>query len=458
MSAISLAANGYSRIFKTANTLGYGRILGSRLVEYLTREAVPAIDQLLRLPDFRNFALATLDRFRPESGAPLRPMIDELKDDIRKTGDIILNFAEDHEELLEQYMHESVNRWRRAQHSEPAYYGNGNQTTADTVVIEDDAAENPTSESRAIDDVRSSLESLRRQCNEEWVSGDDFFGPVFGIYDESGDQPLRRGEFIIANNPNLSYVGNFVARCLLVRCDSAIKVLREVTDELRVTFNAARNGTEFPWIALQERVDAWAERLRESLLHVEEAKLAEAAMTLVQIHAEFLGKAPSYDWLPIAPSVVQGFRVGLRYALESVRGADAAERINDALQRFRDWFERQPTHAAALAEAIANGGLVIDEDRRRVYWDKHLIPVDWFRYQERWRLLLNLAIARGAPVVSPQEFYDRDKKNDFGRFAVLKSALNSMLPRSLRQRIIAVPNEGYRLDLYRGSIHVFSDS
>jgi hypothetical protein len=383
-------------------------------------------------------------------------MIDELKNAIRETVEAILNFAEDHEALLESSMHEAVNRWRRARCSDVVHSGKVGQETVSVALIGNPVIEGRASGRLAIDDVRSSLEAILWQCDEEWVSEDDFFGPVFGIYDESGDEPLQRGEFIIAYNPNLSYVGNFIARCLLVRSDSAIKVLREVTDELRVTFNAARNRTVFPWIALQEHVDHLADGLRESLLLTEEAKLAEAAMTLVQIRVEFSREFPVFDWLPLDPSIMQGFRVGLRDALQSVRGAYAAERIKDGLQCIRDWCEDQPTREAALAEAIASKDLVIDEVRRRVFWKSRLIEVDWHRHQKRWTLLRKLArAARELRVLSHEDFYGHPKGSGKSKFGVLKNELKNMLPAELHELIIPVPQEGYRLNLGRGQMHVF---
>lgn len=447
-SRIALAANGFlRRLPPPQRAEEYWTFPGERLSGYLTQEVVPAVDELLRSPGFRTLAAASLDVLTPGGQSRATSLIEALKEGIRATVDEISTFVELHAALFTEHMDDAVRRWRRIRFP----------TVGALEVRQPDATDTAERGSRALEAFCDRLRGVRARCEDEWVSPDDYFGPLLGIGCEVNGEWIQFAEFNIAFSDELDYVGNYIAHCILVRSKTAVGILRELTDELNVTFVAARRQMAYPWTARQQRLEELLAELRNELLHTESAALTEAAMTLVQVHAEFSGASQRYDWLPIADWVVQRRRGSLRRALESKRDCETAEKIGLALKLIRDWFDRRPAAETELEAAIASGGLVIEEGRRRVHWESRLIEANWSSRQQAWNLLRRLALNRGRVFLSEHDFYNDDKDRSPSAYAGVKRTLSLMLPASLRQHIEAASDRcGYRLSLEPAKVHFFS--
>jgi hypothetical protein len=307
----------------------------------------------------------------------------------------------------------------------------------------------------SVDDALRLLQEVQQRCREVWASAEDYFGPSFGTYflDRAGKYN-QRGEFIVDFNPELQAVGNFVARCLMVRATTAIELLTNTIKELQVALVSENFSQTQPWHQPQERTRQLLQDLRQRCLLSDDARLTEAAIILVQIVAEFSVNPPSLEWL--SPDLPRDNYPYLRRSLQSKRDPLTGQLVREALATVDQWSKRRPRYESNIDEAIDTGGLVVVEATRQVYWKGELLKVDWKqKHKLPWKLLLSLVKSHWG--VTEFDFYGEQDVSD-SAYARLKHRLKGVLPADLFSQIHSVTcndNNAYQIALPVQLIHVF---
>lgn len=435
MNNINIASEKFSRLVpKTPPVLGGGlsRTTAEQLISCLEQD-VASLHPLLVSPGFQRLALWPVHSLQAGINSPERELIAKLKEAVLSAAAKVRGFVEQHAGLLAEHLGDAVRRYRRAK-----------GWTIETAI--------------SLDDLLSRLEQVNAGCSDEWASSADYFGQNHGTCLEVGGERLQRGEFIVSLNEQLHYVGNHIATCMLVRANLVTDSLFEITSEINATLVAARYSGDRPWRPELNQVRTILAQLRHTCLEREEAVLAEAAMTVVQVCAAFSGLPIDWSWLltDARPSKSQ-LNMLRHIALGIGRGYSTALKIEDALRVVSRWWASRPRHLTALEEAIATGGLVLDVDSRRVYWQRREVEGKWAKTPRQWELLVLLAESRGARYVSINNVYKVPRSKS--SFANLKKELCIALPEDLRLRITPVSADGrpaYKLDLSPAKIHVIS--
>lgn len=109
-----------------------------------------------------------------------------------------------------------------------------------------------------------------------------------------------------------------------------------------------------------------------------------------------------------------------------------------------------------LQIAIENGGLVILDTQREVYWEKNLLPIDWHKENRLWCFLYDLAQkAQCGLALSPGSFMG-DSANS-KTMKTIKFRLIKSFPAELAKSIESSGRGQYKLQLLRDRIHIFSE-
>jgi hypothetical protein len=196
------------------------------------------------------------------------------------------------------------------------------------------------------------------------------------------------------------------------------------------------------------------------VLHERQAALEEQAIVLLQTYLQFWPGEVDLSWLPVPDIASSRDRGTLRFALGPGQANDSANKaIEVALRSLEKWSDGQDEFQSALEEAIATGGLVLQTNSRRVYWEGKLVEVDWMKNARQWEFLDALAQTRGRSPVYPAAVYGNvDGTKGFDALKVIKCKLVSKLPVSLASKIKAIPRENcYRLDLTSDRVFLLAE-
>ncbi|MDP6718295.1 MAG: hypothetical protein QGF59_06565, partial [Pirellulaceae bacterium] len=204
---------------------------------------------------------------------------------------------------------------------------------------------------------------------------------------------------------------------------------------------------------------SWSELLR---LHAElersfrtgqESRLRDACVVSTQIYAAF-SPGPDVTWLGLDAAIVDNALPALRARVTGLGNDQMFERIAAALGSLRQLYGDEGPDRSAIEEAIAGGGLVIDETRHEAYWETHRLAEQ--PTKTAWKLLV--ALAHKAPFGS-----DVKVRDVWGDEAVTNSAMSSVwarLKKLLPPTLWPLVRPGdaprtYRLNLNADRIHIF---
>ena len=288
------------------------------------------------------------------------------------------------------------------------------------------------------------------------VNTNDYFEPQPEFVAAEHGRLLQRGDLIVALNPELHFVGNFVVRCMFRRLELMLQVL----DSLRRKVLKAQESIGHTYRDLATLTEAWAElqsahaTLRKRHLTGDEHQLRDSCIILTQLYAAF-AVAPDLVWMGLAMEQVNRGVAALSQRITSLHNGEVFERIALAVSDLKRLYEAGSPGSAAMEEAIAAGGLVINEQARVVFWAGETIAGDWNRYDKPWAFLLALArkAAHHGDVVE-RDLYDEAVAAS--TMATGVERLKAMLPGTLRKLILPGRSpRSYRLDLDPHRVHLF---
>lgn len=292
-----------------------------------------------------------------------------------------------------------------------------------------------------------------------FVLPEDYFNPYEDLLLKDLD-PLWIPE--AAMNPMLNHelplIGDFVSRYALKRLD----IHRTRLEPLRRIYGQAvlmADEKDLPEVKAESQAWSYLEnllnQLRTSCLLSMEAALREDIIILTQVFATYHhDPRPELHWLGMADDLIgRGVR-HLRSGVPTWRRVEVTDRIAKAIRTLRQLGDSSLVGRPEVQLAINAGGLVLTKQPHGVYWEAQRLEVDWDRKRCVWEFLLRLAEkARMGASVSERDLYAGSVS--YSTMANRKLVLANCLPKSLKEKIVPVRPQAYKLDLLRSQVHIF---
>jgi len=304
---------------------------------------------------------------------------------------------------------------------------------------------------------RSQVESVSKHFWDDLVSPFDYFGPYRAFRFQDRDEP-QWGNFIPSLNRMLHPVGDFVLRCMFERIDTLMKMLADFRFNLLGAPAAAarskgklRDDERSAW----EELVSTAEALRGSCTSTATAQVRDSCVILTQISVAF-DPGLKVDWLGHPPWIVERGR-SIKGACSSWSGPEIFDRVAVSLNDLGGLYQGQSPRQSAIDEAVAKGGLVIENGTCTAYWKgKAITPKkEWKSHRRLWTILSKLAeSARAGKAISAADVYENEVGDSTLSMAV--GRLRENLPPDLEKLIVSGRKPGtYQLDLSRNEVLIF---
>lgn len=304
--------------------------------------------------------------------------------------------------------------------------------------------------------VLQDMQNCEAWTLDEWASADDYFKPTHETHAKLEDGTvLQRGELVVSLQPELTEVGNVIARCLMVRMGRALNAADWLGSGLSVVLQEMPGRPTAPWWEPHRAAKQLSERLRSRCISDSDAHLVAAAITVSQLYIALAVDEPDCEWLELPPQILAAGRRHGRLLIEHSLRPETTKRIAEALATIANHYRDQPAEQTAIEVAIASGGLVVIESTRQVYWETKLVSAPWEAKDSAWRLLSALARSRGLRNIGPADVSEDAISGS--TLPNMKLNLRKMIPASLFEHIApgGTSKPGtYRLDL-QGRIHYF---
>jgi hypothetical protein len=275
------------------------------------------------------------------------------------------------------------------------------------------------------------------------VFKEDYFRPTAG-WGNTTTNPNDATEFRMTDR--IPLVGDLVTRCLQYRIDTVVAELERIYGRILAASRTptrgrppSRDGVEEAWRRLRVAVTA----CRRAIRIEPAARIRDSCICLAQIYFAYREPA-DVAWLGLAADTLALGNHHLRHHAQSLRNHVFFERVHSALGDLDLLYRGLPPEVSALEEAVAGGGLVLDEGPS-VFWEGTIIPAEWSRNGRPWDLLVRLVEAGPAGEVEPVSMFPRSASGT--ALPNLVNRLRNLLPASLRCRIRPVGGGSYRLDL-----------
>ena len=441
MDRISFAATQLRRILpdSVATERSVAGSTARRLHVWMREDVVRAVEEFVGRPRFQEHAAWPLRVLRPDAWTPERHQVDELA----------RLMAQCSKELASLLKRKLIQRGLRDDApAKKIVVGHAVEIGIDVTT-----QASKTEWASPLEIPLAQIEALARAGAGELVQLGDYFEPIQEFVSVDGEL-LQRGDFIVAHNPELLPVGNFICRCLMRRLELLIAPLTDVRRRIAVvqrrTPRQFRNWESFE--AAWNELQSVREELEQLLLTGADNRLRDSCIILTQVYTAFHPR-PNVAWLGLPTDEVARLD-SLRARLTGWNNVELVERVTLALTDLRRLYPNDSESVTAKDEAVASGKLVIDRADREVYWEGILIDVRWKDFKQSWRFLEALAkktCFRGS--VGERDLYD-DKDVSSTAMSSSFSRLKTHLPPSLWRNIESGDDpRTYRLSLEPERVH-----
>lgn|GEM_PF-2829440 len=160
-----------------------------------------------------------------------------------------------------------------------------------------------------------------------------------------------------------------------------------------------------------------------------------------------------------APAMWRKVRGGTdRQAVVSIAIAVGLVTAADGKAILAEFGEAVPDAEGRLAQAIAEGGLVLVGVRREMYWKKVLVPIDWRRHGASWEFIYELAQKATSGASLDALTLSAASEARIPGLRSIKSRLVNLkgFPTHLKNCIRRAGLGTYLLELPRGDVRVFT--
>lgn len=302
------------------------------------------------------------------------------------------------------------------------------------------------------------VEAIAEPFWSDLVDPADYLRPRGGwLLREQPGEHVTAGEFVVALNPELHAIGDFVTRCLFRRVEVLVAILEDVGRTILSCSRSLGRGAPKCLSQLAPDMGLLRDTVRQlytACLPDAEAAVRDACVILTQVYAAF-HPAPDVGWLGLDDEVVATGQGTLRHRFASVRSRELPERVAAALGDLRRLYANELPGQAALDEAVGRGGLVLITSPCTAYWKAKRLDVDWKQFDRPWKLLIELARKgrRGAAVEERHLFATAASHS---AMATLYGRLKRLLPADLWKHIVpGTAPRSYLLNLDSVQLDVF---
>jgi len=408
---------------------------GRELSVWLDQDVCPVVEELSQRPDFRVEARWPIERLQRGSGSVERALVETVADGLVECASALAGLAGLPAVRAELLKLEPAREHLRQ--------GNTQRQAA--------TASRPEGTPVPLD-----IGMMAFIASRPWrdlVVLEDYFCPVsdLNLVDREGylgpnSSQVQIAEFLPFCNPQLRYLGDFVARTLLIRIEHWQSILQRFWVRCQTARQSSPQQDTARWATLDDswqRLQVSSQRLRQACLASATAPLSKACMALLQVHVCYRPRA-TLDWLGLAPDLVSSSVI--RHRLEHGHDGSVAEQVAGALIDVRPLY-RGSADPDSLLEAKCRSQplvLVMGRGRREVYWQGQRLDVDWSIHQAPWDLLATLA--ERACSLQGADTFDLEG----GRRSRLKDRrhrLMQFLPASLNEKIHPAGRGTYKLAL-----------
>ena len=296
MDRIELAERRYANMIPTCqdDPRAGGGTTHSKLEEWLAQYVVGAVEEIWEEAWFRDNVLWAHRHVAPGAGTDERQLV----------------------EAVDQALVTSAQRIRRVSQLRAVQRELESLNSTKPIVAEE-SVEITSSGARTLSRALRPVEMLteyepdvRGIADRNWtdlVCLDDFLGPIGGMMDRDALKGTS-GEFVVALNPTLLPVGDFVTRCLIRR----VRILRDTIGNYRRLVLQAVASSGRACHTIDHERGAWTDLLRlcEKLetdgVSGTEFRLRDACIALTQAMIEF-GHPRDLGWLGLSEHLLKRF-------------------------------------------------------------------------------------------------------------------------------------------------------
>jgi len=450
MDRIELVVRIYKRIIKELdgqdNHLSASQI--RELRDWFQDDVVELLSGFVTRMKFREIASWSLRAFRPGADTNARRQVDAVAKALTHHARL-LRMA-----LKSKKLADAIEKFAR-----PIHFADKEQVTISGEGIKTNSRSDR--EVPRLPDMTAQIDEIAAPFWTDLVALEDYLEPTSNWLEcVPSDPNITAGEFIVSLNPELHGVGDFVVRCLYRRVEVCIGILEKCD---RTVLTCARSiGGKTPSAVLRLSDDS--RRLREvvqqlhAVCHADsEAGLRDSMVILTQVYTA-LHPSPDIGWLGLDDGIVTRGRNNLRRRLLNPRNSELPDRVSAALLDLKRLYANEPPGQSEQEEAVARGGLVLAISSQTVFWKGTALPVDWTKYSQPWKLLVELARKGqlGADVEEHHIYFDLPSDS---AMATLCSRLKRLLPPDLWNKIVPGRSpRSYRLELDAEQITVLDRS
>jgi hypothetical protein len=426
---------------------------------WLDEDVLPVLDSYSRRPRFREYASWPIRSLGAGADTEERRLIDTVDAGLKEAGELLVALCmrkATAEKLSQRFPSRTV-----VTGGEEVIGGGEPQLSARSY--------------GTIDELKMEIAQARQIASRAWgdlVDVRDFFEPVQRFTVETDDggsvlasfdipaglksKPIQHGDGIVSMNPRLLPVGNFIVRRLLQRIDQSMATLSRLRGKYLAVHRQQEGRKpqqhqkfEQCWKTLESAVHD----LKTDFQPVGEMKLRDSCIVLAQVWGAWRDSA-DLTWLGLPEAVVESGKTSLKFRVGTFRGPEMLDRIAAALQDLLRLYQGESA-AGELEEAIASGGLVIDQQSGKAYWKGNVLPIDLST--KSGELLVQLATkARHGGDVGRKDLYGDECISD-GAMSTTKGRLMQDLKQSDLSMLIKPGREpkSYRLNLEPQKIVLF---
>ncbi len=440
MDRLELALRRYLQIVPKA--VGPLNVPVRKIRVWLAEDVCRVLEDFTARPTFREYASWPIRVLRIGAATPERALVERVDDQLQLCGKALtkLTALKIVSKKLDELFPPKI------------------EIVAETAEISGRGIKRTATKTAPVDHLKVELSQVRAIAGRDWkdlVEVNDYFEPQQEWVDAGNGQRVQRGEWVVSVNPELLPIGNFVVRCLLKRIEMRFEILRSARKKCLTVFRhippkypKQRTAVEASWDELVKSIIEIQQALRTG----QEMRLRDSCVALTQTYAAFHPK-PNLDWLGLRPGIIEQGRSTLAARLTQWQNAQMLDRIATSLGDLRYLFPEGST-LSAVEEAVASGGLVIEERTQVVHWETQQIAERFWPVP--WKFLLALArCARSQSAAGLSDVYGNKVVSDsaisttFGR---LKHALPPTLWKLVKP---GKEPRTYRLHLEPHRIHIF---
>lgn len=407
----------------------------TRWETWLREDVLPAIESHLLRPSFQRRARWPLETLRPEANTPERQTIEQFQSRLKSLA-----------EVLAEGIHSTSLQDRRRQQLRLVSAASSPGASARTSLPRDFTLRGRLEDPSLFDTQLHQVLFAASSAVPQLINLSDYLLPKSGLFEILDIQNPSAGNAFVVSNPDSLPIGNHLVRRLLreVRLRScAIDVVRTRVQQELSAWSLHQTQIDHVW----REFDQTYQRLLQMFHPSDEFALIESCVACTQLYS-FIHPSPDLTWLGLPEPLIASGVTGLTKRFQRYWGSEICHRIVTYLSILK----RLPATAeTALEEAIATGGLVINQRARTVFWRGREIALT--------AILFDFLVALGVSALQHRDIGAQDVST--GKI-VLDSAMSSRwnrlknrLPLDLRTLVIpGMDRATYRFMLPAEQVHL----